>query len=147
MVSARRAPAAVGLVRDLMSTELETVGRNDRLVEADHLMETERIRHLLVLDDEGKLAGVVSQRDVFFNALLRALGFGQRAKEHALESLRVKDVMVDQVVTITPDATVGRAASLMSQLKIGCLPVLDGDRLVGILTESDLVRTLAEVED
>jgi CBS domain-containing protein len=110
-------------------------------------METERIRHLLVLDDEGKLAGVVSQRDVFFNALLRALGFGQRAKEHALESLRVKDVMVDQVVTITPDATVGRAASLMSQLKIGCLPVLDGDRLVGILTESDLVRTLAEVED
>jgi len=134
------------IVSDLMRTEPKTVGRNDRLIEADRLMEMERIRHLPVVDDDGKLAGIVSQRDVLFNALVRALGFGTKAKDHTLESLRAKDVMVDQVVTTTPDARLSRAASLMSQMKVGCLPVLDGDRLVGILTESDVVRAFAELE-
>lgn len=134
-------------VRELMRTELKTLGRNDPLVAADRLMETERIRHLLILDEEGRLAGVISQRDIFFNALLRALGFGARAKEHAFEGLRAKDCMVENVVTIPADATLSRAASVMSQMKVGCLPVLEGDQLVGIITESDLVRVLAEQDD
>lgn len=135
------------LVSDLMRREPKTVGRNDRLIDADRLMAMERIRHLPVVDDEGKLAGILSQRDLLFNALVRALGFGTRAKDQTLESLRAKDCMVDEVVTTTPDATLSRAANLMSQMKVGCLPVVDRDRLVGILTESDLVRAFAELAE
>lgn len=66
-------------VRDVMSREPRTVVRNDRLAIADDLMDAERIRHLLVLDNAGKLTGVVSQRDLFHSALVRVLGFGTAA--------------------------------------------------------------------
>jgi acetoin utilization protein AcuB len=131
-------------VGDVMSREPRTVGRNDRLAIADDLMNAERIRHLLVLDDAGKLTGVLSQRDLFHSALVRALGFGTAARDKVLDSILIKNVMTKDVETTTPDTPLDSAAALMAQRKIGCLPVVENDALVGILTEGDFVRLVAD---
>ena len=131
-------------VRDVMSENPKTLGRNDQLSLADDLMRAERIRHLPVLDEDGKLCGIVSQRDMFRGALAQALGYGTAAQGKVLAMLRVKEVMTTEVITIPPDAALAEAARTMLERKIGCLPVLDGGRrLVGILTESDFVALAA----
>lgn len=128
-------------VRDLMTADVTTLRRNDKLVIADDVMRLGRIRHLPVLDDdELELVGIVSQRDLFRGALARALGYGQHAQQKLLDLLLVKDVMTSSVVTIGPDASIEEAARSMLERKIGCLPVLEAGRLVGLLTESDFVR-------
>jgi CBS domain-containing membrane protein len=130
-------------VRDVMSRAPKTLGRNEQLSLADDLMKQERIRHLPVLDDDGELVGIVSQRDMFRGALARALGYGETAQRRMLGLLAVKEVMTTQVVTVEPDAPIADAARTMVDRKIGCLPVVEGGRLVGILTESDFVEMLA----
>ena len=128
---------------DLMSRPVKTLGRNDKLSVADTLMRTDRIRHLPVVDDAGRVVGIVSQRDLFFNALVRALGFGSTTRDRMLESILVKEVMTEDVVTTTPEAEITTAAQLMVDRKIGCLPVVDAEVLVGILSESDIVSAVA----
>ena len=127
-------------VRDLMTSTVTTVGRNESLKSADDVMRLGRIRHLPVLDDDGTLAGIVSQRDLFHSGLLRALGYGSHARERVLEDSLVKEAMKTEVVTTTPDALLRDAANVMLERKIGCLVVLDAGKIAGILTESDFVR-------
>jgi CBS domain-containing protein len=128
-------------VRDLMSAEVATVLRNDQLLIADDLMRLGRIRHTPVLDEStGAVVGVVSQRDLFRGALARSLGYGEHAQQKVLGMLLVKDVMTTDPVTVGPDAPLEQAARLMLERKIGCLPVVEDGKLVGILTESDFVR-------
>ena len=129
-------------VRDLMSTNVATVGRNDTLTLADDLMTSKRIRHLPVLE-EGRLVGIVSQRDLFHAGLSTAMGFGQKAQKDFLVTVPVKEVMVDEVVTIGPDDDAKAAAGKMLDLKIGCLPVVENGKLIGLLSESDLLRVIA----
>jgi CBS domain-containing membrane protein len=132
------------LVSDIMTKEVKTVGRNDSVATADQLMQLGRIRHLVVLDEDGSLVGVLSQRDLFLGGLLKALGYGTHAKTRALEMLVVKEAMVSDVVTTTPHTPLSRAADTMLSRKIGCLPVVDADgKLVGIVTESDFVAQFA----
>ena len=130
-------------VRDLMSREVVTLRRNDALSAVDHVMEARRIRHMPILDDQDAVVGIVSQRDVFFNALVRALGFGAAASGKVLDALLVKEIMTTDVVTTTPDTPLRQAAELMCDRKIGCLPVVDDGSLVGILTEGDFVAAAA----
>jgi len=128
-------------VRDLMSSEVATVRRNDKLAIADDLMNLGRIRHTPVLDDDGdEVVGILSQRDLFRGALARSIGYGGHAQQKLMNTLAVKDVMTGDPVTTTPDTPLADAARLMLERKIGCLPVLEGGKLVGILTESDFVR-------
>lgn len=130
-------------VRDVMTRDPKTLGRNDQLSLADDLMQQERIRHLPVLDEDGELVGIVSQRDMFRGALARALGYGETAQRRMLGMLVVKEVMSTQLVTVGPDVPIADAARTMVDRKIGCLPVVEGGKLVGILTESDFVEVLA----
>ena len=130
-------------VRDVMTQDLLTVERNQKLSTADDIMRLGRVRHVLVVSETGGLEGVVSQRDLFHGGLLKALGYGTRAKEHALDSLLVKEAMNAEPITTTPDASLQSAARLMAEHKIGCLPVLEAGRVVGILTEGDFVLLAA----
>jgi CBS domain-containing membrane protein len=130
-------------VRDVMGVDVKTLDRNDRLSIADDIMTAERIRHLPVLDEDGALCGIVSQRDLFRGALARAIGYGEHGRRKLLGTLAVKEVMTTDVVTVEPDARVTHAAAIMLQRRIGCLPVVESGRLVGIVTESDLVRLVA----
>ena len=131
-------------VRDVMSHDVHTVKRNDELAIADALMKQERVRHLPVLEEDGTVCAVVSQRDLFRGALLRALGYGSRAEELMLRQVVVKEAMSAEIQTTAPDTPVADAARLMIERKIGCLPVIENGRLVGIVTETDFVRLVAE---
>ena len=131
-------------VRDVMSREVHTVKRNDELAIADELMKQKRVRHLPVLDEDGEVCAVVSQRDLFRGALLRALGYGSRAEELMLKQVAVKEAMSAEIQTTAPDMPVADAARVMIERKIGCLPVIENGRLVGIVTETDFVRLVAE---
>jgi CBS domain-containing membrane protein len=130
-------------VRDLMTQNVLSCERNQKLSTVDDIMRLGRLRHVLVVDDEGKLQGVVSQRDLFHSGLLKALGYGTHAKQQTLDSLLVKEAMTTEPITTTPDASLQSAACLMADRKIGCLPVLEAGRVVGILTEGDFVMLAA----
>ena len=128
------------LVKDLMTTNVTTLRRNEKLSLADDLMNLGRIRHLPVLDDDGGVPiGIVSQRDLFRGALAQAIGYGEHARRKLLETLLVKDVMTTEAITTTPETALSDAARVLIQRKIGCLPVVKDNRLVGILTEADFV--------
>ncbi len=133
----------VTLVRDVMTHEVATLERNDRLSTADNVMRLGRIRHMPVLED-GSLVGLVTQRDLFRGALLKALGYGSKAEQTMLDTLAVKEVMATDLVTIAADATLQEAARIMVERKIGCLPVVENEKLVGILTEGDFVALVAD---
>jgi len=132
------------LVRDIMSTQVTTVEENELLQTVDQAMQDGHFRHVVVVDEDNALAGVISNRDLFLSGLLRALGYGSRSRDQALESLVAKEVMKTNPHTTSPDQPVRQAARLMQEQKIGCLPVLDGERIVGILTEWDFVRWVAQ---
>ena len=127
-------------VRDLMTTDVATLGRNENLLIADDVMRLGRIRHMPVVEEDGTVVGIVSQRDLFRGALARSLGYGERAQQKLMDQLRVKDVMTNDPVTIEPDAPISRAAATMLEKKLGCLLVVEKGQLVGILAESDFVR-------
>ena len=130
-------------VADIMSTEVITVERNDPLTVADDLMKQKHIRHVLVLDSYGDLCGVVTKRDLFRGAVLRSLGYGQRAEEMLLSNLLVKEAMTEDPVTVAPGASLTEAARTLIEIGVGCLPVIEDGKLVGILTEGDFVRLAA----
>ena len=129
-------------VRELMTTDVTTVGRNDELTIADDVMKMKRLRHLPVVE-EGRLVGILTQRDLFHAALSTALNFGEKAQKEFLKTVVVKEVMTDEVLTIDPGADVKEAARRMIEHKIGCLPVVENGKLVGIVSETDLLRLVA----
>lgn len=129
-------------VRDVMTRDVRTVNLNDRLSVADELMKLGGFRHVVVIDDAGTVTGVVSGRDIFHGALAWSLGLGQSAHEKSLAAYPVKQVMATDVVTVAPDAELREAAKLMLEKKIGCIPVVDGGQLIGIITEADILATL-----
>jgi CBS domain-containing protein len=133
-------------VRDVMTSYVATLKRNDKLTLADDVMRLGRIRHLPVLDGDGDVVGILSQRDLFRGSLARALGYGEHAQKKVLDSLVVKEVMTTDVATTSPDVPLADAARAMLTRKIGCLPVLAGGKLVGIVTEADFVALVARTD-
>ncbi len=125
-------------VRDIMVKEVATLDINDELSLANDIMRLGRIRHLPVVDG-GRLVGIVSERDLFRSSLAQALGYGTKTTREIMKTLSIKDVMVPEVVTIAPDAEACDAVQLMLDKKIGCVPVVDKDRLVGLITETDIL--------
>jgi CBS domain-containing protein len=128
-------------VKDMMSTDVETVDRNDNLGTVEEIMATKKLRHLPVLE-AGKVIAIVTQRDLFKAAMSSAMGYGEKAQKAFLHTVRVKEIMTYPVVTVTPETPVGEAANLMVQHGIGGLPVIDGSELVGLVTKTDLLHCL-----
>ncbi|MBI2088902.1 MAG: CBS domain-containing protein [Deltaproteobacteria bacterium] len=129
-------------VRDIMMKGPVTLEANDVLDLADDVMSLGRIRHIPILAGQ-RVVGVLSQRDLFYSALVKALGVRHREQKDLMKTLRVSEVMSQPVITISPDATVKQAARLMAEKKIGCLPVVEGEELVGLVTETDMLRYVA----
>jgi CBS domain-containing membrane protein len=130
-------------VKDIMVRDVATLDLNDELTLADDIMKLGRIRHLPVVD-EGRLVGIISQRDLFKASLASAMGFGEKAKREFMKTVAVKEVMVDHVITVSPEEDIKKAGRVMLEKKIGCLPVIEGDELVGLITETDILRHYVE---
>jgi len=131
------------LVRDVMTRDVVTLRGDDRLVSADDIMRLGRIRHMPIVDREQRLLGILSQTDLFRGAVLDALGYDPKATRRISSGIAVSEIMTTPVVTIAPDAPLQDAARLLLERKIGCLVVLEHERIVGILTESDFVKLCA----
>jgi len=130
------------LVEDAMTGKPKTVRRNTPLAQADELMRAGRFRHLIVLDEEDQLAGVVSRRDIFYGALAWSQGIGKRTHEAVLASTPTKQVMTADVSIVSPKTPLREAAAKLVDEKISCLPVVHGTQVVGVLTEADVVALI-----
>jgi CBS domain-containing protein len=131
-------------VRDIMETKLVTISANERLSMVEDIMTLGRVRHMPVVLS-GRLVGVVSERDLL-RASLSVLSEHRDAERRAfLHVVEISRVMSTPPIVIGPDATIEEAALLMADKKIGCLPVVSGDALVGMVTETDVLRWVAGV--
>jgi CBS domain-containing membrane protein len=131
-------------VRDIMSEKMVTISESDTLSTVEDIMTLGRVRHMPVVH-AGKLVGVVSERDLLRTSLSNLTEFGSEERRLFLHAVEIARVMSTPPITIAPDATVEEAARVMADRKIGCLPVLEGDRLLGLITETDVLRYFAGV--
>ncbi len=127
-------------VDQFMTTDVYTVRPSDIVDLAANMMDWERIRHIPVESDEGHLVGLLSHR-----TLVRLLAKGYGKGEHG--PVVIEDVMKANPITIPPGTRTVDAMDIMREKRIGCLPIVEKDRLVGLITEHDLVRIAAAVLD
>lgn len=135
-------------VRDCMSSPVVTITSNQTLQAALQSMQSHRFRRLPVVDKNGRLAGIVSERDLLHAAPSPASSMSVWEHNYLLSRLTVQQVMTRAIIITTPDTPVEHAASLMIANKIGGMPVVDAhDRVVGMITETDIFRVFVEMLD
>lgn len=126
---------------ELMTTgRLVTAPPETPILDARRRMLESRIRHLLVTDPDGMLVGIVTDRDIRLNLPSQATSLSIWEINHLLTKLTVGEVMTRSLITVGPERPAHEAAQLMLDHSIGALPVTQGGRLVGILTETDVMR-------
>jgi acetoin utilization protein AcuB len=132
------------LVSDFMSRQLTSVAPDDSLRAAMDAMQSRACRHVPVVE-HGRLVGILSDRDLR-RALVSPFVLRERWYDEAvLDNTLIRACMSCDVVTVTPDTPLIHAAQLMRDRKIGGLPVLDNERLVGIITETDVLNALIQL--
>ena len=133
-------------VRELMTGAPISVSPDTSMVDARHLMLSKHFRHLLVTKDD-RLVGIVTDRDIRLNLPSQATSLSVWEINHLLTKLTVGQVMTKSVITVGPDRDAADVARLMLDQKIGALPVTDGGRLIGIVTETDMLRAFVRSVD
>lgn len=129
------------LVRDWMTHEVITASPETSIIEADKLMIDHTIRRLPVVDQFGKLVGIVTYGDVREARPSSATSLSVWELNYLISRLTLAEIMTPSPITISPDSTIAEAASAMLKHMISALPVVDHKgHLVGILTESDIFR-------
>jgi acetoin utilization protein AcuB len=129
-------------VRNIMSPQVVTIRASESCLDAVVRMQRARARHLPVVDAEGVLVGIVTDRDLrhhlFSPGAFEALG--STRVDALLDRVGVAEIMSTDLITATPDMSLAEAAATMRNERIGSLPVVEHGRVVGILTEIDLLR-------
>ena len=133
------------LVGERMTRNPVTITEETSIDDALHLMRERKVRRFPILDKAGHLVGIVSDKDLLHAAPSPASTLSVYEMHYLLAKLTVKKVMSSPVITISPDVPLEDAARIMADNKIGGLPVLDGDKLVGIITETDIFKILLEL--
>ncbi len=128
-------------VEKCMQRRPVTVSPQDTLRGAWQIIRERRVRHLPVME-RGRLVGIVTDRDLRQALPSRAVGLEMHEAPHLAEKVRIWEVMARAVVTISREAPIEEAARLLLKYRIGGLPVLKGETLVGIITKTDLLRAL-----
>ena len=131
-------------VRDYMTTSPVTVPPEDSLGEALRLMKEHSIRRLPVMA-KGKIAGLVTEQDLMKASPSSATSLSIWEINYLFPKIKIKDIMTKEIFTVTPETILEEAALLMQENQISTLPVLDGDKLVGIITESDIFKAFIDV--
>ena len=127
-----------------MSRKVVTIGADDTLRVVHEIMEMAKVRHLPVVRG-GTLVGVVSQRDLFHASLSSLIGIPAPEQHRFLEGVFISEVMSSPALTVAPSSSVREAVRVMADRKFGCLPVAEEGRLVGILTETDILHFCVEL--
>jgi acetoin utilization protein AcuB len=133
------------LVRERMSHPVITVQPEIPIMEAHELMRKDHIRRLPVINKHKRLVGIVSEKDLLHAEPSDATSLDVWEMHYLLSKITVEEVMIRDVITITEDTPIEEAARIMADSKIGGLPVLRDDRVVGIITETDLFMIFLEM--
>jgi acetoin utilization protein AcuB len=133
------------LVGERMTRNPVTITEDTSIDDALHLMRERKVRRFPIMDTAGHLVGIISDKDLLHAAPSPASTLSVYEMHYLLAKLTVKKVMSSPVITISPDVPLEDAARIMADNKIGGLPVLDGDKLVGIITETDIFKILLEL--
>lgn len=133
-------------VRDRMSAEPVTVTVETPFQDALKLMREHKFRRLPVVDQNGKLVGIVSERDLLYASPSPATSLSVWELNYLLSKLMIDEIMTEDVISTTPDTPIEDAARVIADNKIGGMPVVDADeRVVGVITETDLFKTFVEM--
>jgi acetoin utilization protein AcuB len=131
-------------VGSVMHTELVTVPPGTSLAEAQRILDSKQINHLLVVDPGNELLGIVSDRDLKRHWASAATTLSRNELNYLLDQITVESIMTRKTLSVTLATTIERAALVMQQHRINALPVFDGDQLVGIITSRDVTKVLLE---
>lgn len=132
------------LVQDFMTKNPITIEPDATFPQAISVIRKQKIRHLPVAE-KGRLIGIVVEKDLLSNQPSPATTLSVYEIYSLLEALRVRQIMTRPVITVEGDCPIEEAARIMVEHKISCLPIMDGEKLVGIITETDVFKVLVEV--
>jgi len=133
-------------VRERMSSPAVTITPETTFQEALKLMRDRKFRRLPVVDEDGRLVGIVSERDLLHASPSPATSLSVFEINYLLWKLKIADMMTHNVISIASDAPIENAAGLMVSNKVGGLPVVDRDnKVVGLITETDIFRAFVEL--
>jgi acetoin utilization protein AcuB len=130
------------LVRETMTPNPVVVHPNASFADAMDLLRAKKIRRLPVVNDAGALVGIVVEKDLLKAAPSPATTLSVYEIPYLLSRLKIKDIMTKRVITVEEDWPLEEAARVMVEHKIGCLPVMRGNKVVGIITETDIFRAM-----
>jgi len=134
------------LVQGWMTTDVATIEENTSMMKASIVMKEKKIRCLPVVDEKGRLVGIVSDRDLRDAAPSKATTLDVYELNYLLSSMKIKDIMSKKLVVVRPDETVEFAAILMLENKISSLPVVNKKgELIGIITQTDIFKVLINI--
>jgi acetoin utilization protein AcuB len=133
------------LVGDRMTKRPITISEDDSIDHGLDLMRSESVRRLPVVDKHGKLVGIVSEKDLLYASPSPATSLSIYEIPYLLSKIKMRDLMTQEVITVTEDTPLEEAARIMADHKIGGLPVMRDDKLVGIITETDMFKIFLEM--
>ena len=133
------------LVAERMSRPVITTHSDVPIMDAYELMQKEKIRRLPVVDREGKLVGMVSEREILQASPSKATSLSIWELNYLMAKISVDEIMTKDVITVEADTPLEEAALLMADHKIGGLPVMKDGKMVGIVTETDLFKVFLEL--
>ena len=133
------------LVAERMSRPVITTHSDVPILDAYELMQKEKIRRLPVVDREGKLVGMVSEREILQASPSKATSLSIWELNYLMAKISVDEIMTKDVITVEADTPLEEAALLMADHKIGGLPVMKDGKMVGIVTETDLFKVFLEL--
>ncbi len=133
------------LVKNRMSQPVITVGPETPIMDALNTMKTNNIRRMPVVDERGNLLGIISDKDLLNAGPSDATSLSVWEINYLVAKITVKKVMTTKVLTVTENTAIEEAARIMVDNKVGGLPVMRGEQIVGVITESDLFKILLEL--
>lgn len=134
----------VPLVRDLMTTDLFTLSKDDNLKTLEDMMKWRAIRHIPVVDEEHHVVGLVTHRDLLKYSISGFANVEEEEKDAINRSIPVSSIMKTNIHSIPPDTSLQDAAKMMLKYKFGCLIIVENEKLAGIITEADFMKFFVE---
>jgi acetoin utilization protein AcuB len=132
-------------VSDWMTKKVYTVTTDDNISTAIKLLKEKKIKHLPVVKNDSAIVGILSDRDIKDYTPSKATTFEIKELNYILFTTKVKEIMVKKVITAPPTMAIEEAAMVMYDNNIGCLPVVENNKLTGIISDKDLFRVLVDI--
>jgi acetoin utilization protein AcuB len=132
-------------ISDWMTKKVYTVTPDDNISTAIKLLKEKKIKHLPVVKNDATIVGILSDRDIKDYTPSKATTFEIRELNYILFTTKVREIMVKKVITAPPTMAIEEAAMIMYDNNIGCLPVVENNKIVGIISDKDLFRVLVDI--